>query len=177
MRMLNAMRRGSEREIARPDGELALLTHREHEIYLALANGTSTRVIADHLHLTEGTVRWHAARLMKKLRVTSRMDLADDRPHRDGHSKPDARLNPVRPLLRTAGYAGTAGSDHRTSRTPALLPSVDDDVARVEQLDQAARWASAAQSERRVARLVAQGMTNRAVAEVLYVSSTRSTRI
>ncbi len=80
MRMLNAMRRGSEREIARPDGELALLTHREHEIYLALANGTSTRVIADHLHLTEGTVRWHAARLMKKLRVTSRMDLADDRP-------------------------------------------------------------------------------------------------
>ncbi len=91
--------------------------------------------------------------------------------HRDRAFEARRTLEPsaaTAPDSRIRRYCRLGPSD--IENTPALLPSVDDDVARVEQLDQAARWASAAQSERRVARLVAQGMTNRAVAEVLYVS-------
>ncbi len=50
----------------------AALTRREIEVLALVALGSSNRAIADRLHLTEGTVKSHLARVYSKLNVDSR---------------------------------------------------------------------------------------------------------
>jgi DNA-binding NarL/FixJ family response regulator len=69
----------------------AHLTQREDDILRLLADGASTRTMADRLHLSVNTVRNHTQRLLTKLGVHSRLDavatarrlglLDDTRPH------------------------------------------------------------------------------------------------
>ncbi len=49
-----------------------LLTSREQEIFDLLANGNTNREIANHLHLSEGTVRVYVSTIYSKLGVNSR---------------------------------------------------------------------------------------------------------
>ncbi|USI71978.1 response regulator transcription factor [Sphingomonas morindae] len=58
---------GQSRSAAR----LALLTPREHDIFLRLAIGTSTKMIAHELGLASRTVEHGRARILRKLDVTS----------------------------------------------------------------------------------------------------------
>lgn len=48
------------------------LTRRETEVLTLVADGLSNSAIADSLHLTEGTVKSHLARIFVKLDVDSR---------------------------------------------------------------------------------------------------------
>lgn len=48
------------------------LTRRETEVLVLVADGLSNRAIGHHLHLTEGTVKSHLARIYTKLGVDSR---------------------------------------------------------------------------------------------------------
>ncbi len=51
------------------------LTNREREVLQLVAEGHSTRGIAELLHITEGTVRSHRAHLMNKLDIHSTAEL------------------------------------------------------------------------------------------------------
>ena len=51
---------------------IALLTQRERSVLDLIARGMSNRQIGDELHLTEGTVKSHLARIYTKLGVESR---------------------------------------------------------------------------------------------------------
>ena len=51
---------------------ITALTRRETEVLALVAEGLSNRTIADRLHLTEGTVKSHLARIYTKLDVDSR---------------------------------------------------------------------------------------------------------
>lgn len=48
------------------------LTRRETEVLALVADGLSNQAIGDRLHLTEGTVKSHLARIYVKLDVDSR---------------------------------------------------------------------------------------------------------
>lgn len=52
---------------------VALLTPREREVFLLLAEAPSNQEIADRLVVTERTVRAHLAVVLRKLRVGGRM--------------------------------------------------------------------------------------------------------
>ncbi|MGN9842655.1 LuxR C-terminal-related transcriptional regulator [Nonomuraea sp. H19] len=52
--------------------DLAILTTRETEVLRAVGRALSNREIADHLSVSEATVKTHLNRLMSKLNVTSR---------------------------------------------------------------------------------------------------------
>lgn len=75
-RLLDVLRRTERRRVTLADGSVAELTPREHEVLPLLLQGVPTREVARRLALSEGTVRWHAASLMKKVGVSSRVDLA-----------------------------------------------------------------------------------------------------
>ncbi len=53
-----------------------LLTHREIEVLNCIASGLSNREIAEHLSITDGTVKVHVKHLLKKLRFRSRVEAA-----------------------------------------------------------------------------------------------------
>ncbi|WP_432941356.1 LuxR C-terminal-related transcriptional regulator [Kribbella sp. CA-253562] len=55
---------------------LATLGQRELEVLALLAQGQRNRVIADTLHITESTVKYHVANILTKLAVTSRTEAA-----------------------------------------------------------------------------------------------------
>ncbi|MEV6282033.1 LuxR C-terminal-related transcriptional regulator [Kribbella sp. NPDC051770] len=55
---------------------LAALGQRELEVLERLAQGQRNRVIADSLHITESTVKYHVANILTKLAVTSRTEAA-----------------------------------------------------------------------------------------------------
>jgi DNA-binding CsgD family transcriptional regulator len=57
------------------DERLAALTSREREILALIANGLSSREIANRLFLSVRTVEWHRARLMVKVGATKRSEL------------------------------------------------------------------------------------------------------
>lgn len=49
------------------------LTPREREVFLLLANGLSNQEMADHLFVSERTVRAHLGQIMAKLCLRSRL--------------------------------------------------------------------------------------------------------
>lgn len=57
------------------DGRLATLSARERAIFRSIADGLTSREIANGLVLSVRTVEWHRARLMAKLETTSRSEL------------------------------------------------------------------------------------------------------
>ena len=142
--LIAALRTLSRREVTLEDGTTAGLTTREQQMLTELAGGTPTRVIAHRLAVSEGTVRWHSARLLKKLNVTSREDLAAVMARSD---------IPLTPLPLVAEQSPTP----RTTKTRALSdPGID--------------WRRLAPGELRIVRLVALGMTNREIATQLFLS-------
>ena len=56
------------------DRRFALLTPREVEVLQALAEGRSTREVAEHLFISPKTVRSHVDRILSKLQVHSKLD-------------------------------------------------------------------------------------------------------
>jgi len=57
-------------------GERTRLTTREREIVQCLANGASNKVIARQLDIAESTVKIHVQNILKKLNLTSRVQVA-----------------------------------------------------------------------------------------------------
>jgi DNA-binding CsgD family transcriptional regulator len=62
-------REGSE------DPRLAVLSDREREIFMLIAEGLTSREIGERIFLSVRTVEWHRAHLMAKLGVSSRSEL------------------------------------------------------------------------------------------------------
>jgi len=67
--------------LRRPDPEgnggsrlLAVLTQRERDVLVCLADGTARRDMAEHLHMSPNTVRTHLQNLMAKLGVHSALE-------------------------------------------------------------------------------------------------------
>ncbi len=65
----------SERQRAAAEG-LTQLTDREREVATALAAGASNADIADALYMSEATVKAHVSRLLSKLQVSNRVQIA-----------------------------------------------------------------------------------------------------
>lgn len=65
-------------EVAKPSGPepLASLGGRELEVLGRLAQGHRNRVIADDLHISESTVKFHVTNILTKLEVSSRGEAA-----------------------------------------------------------------------------------------------------
>ncbi len=55
--------------------DLGVITQREHEVLTLIARGMSNSEIAEHLHLTVGTVKTHIGRLLAKLHARDRAQL------------------------------------------------------------------------------------------------------
>src|SRR5690606_32849718 len=58
------------------DAERARLTAREREIVQCLARGESNKVIARNLNVAESTVKIHIQNILKKLNLSSRVQVA-----------------------------------------------------------------------------------------------------
>lgn len=58
-------------------GLLATLTSREKEVYQLVTSGQTNKVIADTLGISNGTVEFHRANMMKKLDAKSLADLME----------------------------------------------------------------------------------------------------
>ncbi len=58
-----------------PDPRLAVLTDREIEVLVEIADGASNTEIGERLYLAEGTVKTHIGRLLSKLAVRDRVGL------------------------------------------------------------------------------------------------------
>lgn len=65
---------GARREQAL--GRLTVLTPREHQVLLAVAQGMSNAEIGRELFLSEATVKAHVSRLLAKLEATNRVQVA-----------------------------------------------------------------------------------------------------
>lgn len=57
-------------------GRNGVLSDRETEILSCLVNGRSNKMIANHLEITEGTVKVHLKGILKKINVTNRTQAA-----------------------------------------------------------------------------------------------------
>lgn len=82
--LLDAIRHGIERDSARLERDSALrdirarvgeLTAREHDIMMLLSEGLLAKQIAAKLRVSEVTVKVHRARLMRKLKLRSLVEL------------------------------------------------------------------------------------------------------
>lgn len=102
-RMIERFMHGAEAESPGSNG----LTDREWQILAFVARGQRNKEIADHLCVSENTIKTHLAAIFKKLRVATRLEAALHFFHdakRNGHSspeenKPSATKN--RPRLKT----------------------------------------------------------------------------
>jgi DNA-binding NarL/FixJ family response regulator len=75
--MLEFRMRGSHRRVVTPQGHEAQLTRREWDVLTALADGATTREIANSLGLSVVTVRRHISGVLGKLGVTTRAAAID----------------------------------------------------------------------------------------------------
>jgi DNA-binding NarL/FixJ family response regulator len=78
-KILDEFRRQRPSEVATPDAEAPPdepLTEREEKVLAQLAKGKSNREIADTVFLAEGTVKNYVSKIMEKLHVQSRTELA-----------------------------------------------------------------------------------------------------
>ena len=55
---------------------LARLTPREHEVLTWLSTGKTNNMIANQLGISGGTVKIHVRSILRKLKITSRMEAA-----------------------------------------------------------------------------------------------------
>ncbi|MCG8916564.1 LuxR C-terminal-related transcriptional regulator [Actinokineospora sp. PR83] len=62
--------------LSRGEQPLTVLNPRELDVLEHLVNGHRNRVIAEHLHISEHTVKFHVAKILKKLGVDSRGEAA-----------------------------------------------------------------------------------------------------
>jgi two-component system nitrate/nitrite response regulator NarL len=67
---------GAKQEVARPANPFALLTPREVEILECMADGSSNKMIARALAITDGTVKLHVKAILRKLGMRSRVEAA-----------------------------------------------------------------------------------------------------
>jgi DNA-binding NarL/FixJ family response regulator len=78
-RRLIALVAGDDEEAARGERareRLAALTAREHEVALAVGAGRANAEIAAELHMSVATVKAHVSRLLAKLEVENRIQIA-----------------------------------------------------------------------------------------------------
>ncbi|MBL1078653.1 response regulator transcription factor [Nocardia sp. 2] len=73
-RMLTAFATGSQQPEAK--AQLAQLTDREHEVALTVATGAGNAEIARTLHMSESTVKVHISRIIAKLGLENRTQIA-----------------------------------------------------------------------------------------------------
>jgi len=66
----------AEAEAPRPANPFALLTPRETEILECIADGSSNKMIARALAITDGTVKMHVKSILRKLGMRSRVEAA-----------------------------------------------------------------------------------------------------
>ena len=133
-----------------PDG----LTLREREVHQALGAGQSVREIAQALALSEVTVRWHAGRASKKLKLLASAGVDGVAPL----TAPAAAVVPVVPVV---------------SAVPAVraVPLVRAVAAgRTAAAPRPVRHPELGRAETRVALLVADGLSNPEIAERLCIS-------
>ncbi|NDU86020.1 MAG: response regulator transcription factor [Ferrovum sp.] len=74
MKMIGILQRGNTREDYQ--NSLKLLTEREHEILGLLAQGSTNKVIARALGISNDTVKQHVRHILNKLNLTSRVEAA-----------------------------------------------------------------------------------------------------
>ena len=67
---------GAAREPPRPAAPFADLTPREHEILEHVADGSSNKMIARALDISDGTVKLHVKAILRKLGMRSRVEAA-----------------------------------------------------------------------------------------------------
>lgn len=75
-KMLSVVPTPSSEVPKQPPPELAELTSREREVLHLIAIGYSNREIAQHLHLSEGTVRNHITNILTRLNLRDRTQAA-----------------------------------------------------------------------------------------------------
>jgi DNA-binding NarL/FixJ family response regulator len=89
-RMIERFMHGAEGESPGSNG----LTDREWQILAFVARGQRNKEIADHLCVSENTIKTHLAAIFKKLRVATRLEAALHFFHdakRNGHSPPEEK--------------------------------------------------------------------------------------
>lgn len=81
-----------------PDARMALLTKREQDVFVGMAHHESAEAIARRLKISEVTVRWHKARLLRKLALHANEEAAVDQALRRSHpAERDADPTPASP--------------------------------------------------------------------------------
>lgn len=71
----DAAARREHDDLARLQARVALLTPREHEVWLEVVRGRLNKQIAGDLHIVERTVKAHRAKVMEKLQADSAAEL------------------------------------------------------------------------------------------------------
>lgn len=89
-RLVEQMRKPAHAPIARESATAETLTAREQEILRELARGASNKEIARVLELAESTVKIHVRNILRKLKLTSRVQVAVYASKRDSGAGGDA---------------------------------------------------------------------------------------
>lgn len=85
-KLLEQMRRPAQAPVPRAGDTSEALTAREEEIVRELARGASNKEIARTLDLAESTVKIHVRNILRKLKMTSRVQIALYAKEREGNA-------------------------------------------------------------------------------------------